>query len=68
MKNETNILQETLEQIREMYSPANDRLSKIQLKLAVGMLKGMIAAQKKVEKFSTAMAHSLQKRIKTKGR
>jgi len=68
MENEQKILQETLQQVREMYSPANDCFSKIQLKIAVGMLKGMIAAQNTVEKMGAAMANSLQKRIKTKGR
>ncbi len=68
MKNEENILHETLQQVRELYTPANDIISKIQLKLAVGMLKSMIAAQGKVEKMGTALASRMQKYIKSKGR
>jgi len=66
MKNDDSILQETLKNVRDLYTPANDPISKIQLRISVAMLKGMLATQKKVEKLGTTLASSLQKRIKTK--
>lgn len=68
MNNEQGFLEETLMQIRELYSPANDPISKIQLNIAEGMLKGMISVQKASEKLGDKMKHHLQNRIKPKGR
>lgn len=68
MNNEQGFLEETLMQIRELYSPANDPISKIQLNIAEGMLKSMISVQKASEKLGDKMKRHLQNRIKTKGR
>ncbi|MCM1294711.1 MAG: hypothetical protein NC311_04075 [Muribaculaceae bacterium] len=68
MNNDKSILEETLHQIRDMYSPANDRMSKIQLNIAVSMLKGMISVQQASEKLGSKMKQHLQNHIKSKVR